>query len=152
MEYIDSFVEAGSQILTSMAQLECNMREPYFIDNELNAENVVIMVGVTGELKGHAMLSMNEGLAKGIASKMMMGMPVETLDDMAKSALSELTNMVMGTTATKLEGKGLSIDITPPSLMTGKRLSVSNAAIKTVCIPIETDLGDINFNVSIKNK
>ncbi|MZQ74962.1 MAG: chemotaxis protein CheX [Peptoclostridium sp.] len=152
MEYIDSFVEAGSQILTSMAQLECNMREPYFIGDEHKAENVIIMVGVTGELKGHAMLSMDEGIAKDIASKMMMGMPVEALDDMAKSALSELTNMVMGTTATKLEGRGLSIDITPPSLMTGEKLSVSNAAMKTVCIPIETNIGDINFNISIKNK
>ncbi len=150
MEYINSFIEAGNQVLSTMAQLQCSFKEAYVPQVPIHPGNVIVMVGTTGELKGNAMISMNEEVAKAIASKMMMGMPVESLDDMAKSALSELGNMIMGTAATKLEGAGIKIDITPPSLMTGTNLSISSAAMDNMCIPIDTDCGHIDITISVK--
>ncbi|KDR94487.1 chemotaxis protein CheX [Peptoclostridium litorale DSM 5388] len=150
MEYINSFIEAGNQVLSTMAQLQCTFKQPYAPATPIHAENVVVMIGITGQLKGNAMISMNEEVAKSVASKMMMGMPVEVLDDMAKSALSELGNMIMGTGATKLEGAGIKIDITPPSLMTGNNLSISSAAMDNMCIPVDTDCGHIEITISVK--
>ena len=43
-----------------------------------------------------AIVVMGMNTAKDIASRMMMGMPVVELDAMARSALSELGNMMMG--------------------------------------------------------
>lgn len=48
-----------------------------------------------------------------------MGMPVSEFDDMARSAISELGNMVMGNAATILSNNNVMIDITPPTIITG---------------------------------
>lgn len=53
-----------------------------------------------GEMKGQVILAIRENNAKDIASRMMFGMPVNELDEMASSALNELGNMIMGNTAT----------------------------------------------------
>lgn len=79
-----------------------------------------IMLGITGELTGQVCIVFDFDVARDIASRMMMGMPVTEIDDMAKSALSELGNMIMGNAATLLSSNKIMIDITPPTLATGK--------------------------------
>ena len=81
---------------------------------------------------------------------MMMGMPVDTMDEMAKSALSELGNMIMGNTATLLFNTGVNIDITPPTLMMGEKMQISNTGIKTIGVPLICDLGEITVDISVK--
>ncbi len=51
------------------------------------AESLVIVVGITGEIRGQAVISMGTDVAKSVASAMMMGMPVDTLDDLAKKCI-----------------------------------------------------------------
>ena len=66
---------------------------------------------------------------------MMMGMPVDTLDEMACSALGELGNMIMGNTSTIFSTMNIIFDITPPLSMHGYdlKLQTDTTAIK---IPI----------------
>ena len=79
------------------------------------------------------------------------GMTVDTFDDMAKSAISELGNMIIGNTATILSTRGISVEITPPSLLVGENIDVSPSIKQTICVPL--DLGDsrnVDINVSIE--
>ena len=61
-----------------------------------------------------------------IASAMMMGMKITELDEMSKSAIAESANMILGNAATILYNKGIKIEITPPSLMTGENIQISH--------------------------
>ena len=99
---------------------------------------MVILIGVTGEMRGQVVLSIDEKKACEIASRMMMGMPVPELDDMAISAISELGNMIMGNAATILSTKGIGIDITPPTLCRGA-MKISQTYAKNICIPMSSD-------------
>ncbi len=65
-------------------------------------------------MRGQVMIVFENSVACDIASKMCM-MPITQLDDLSKSALSELGNMIMGNTATIFSTKGIGIDITPPT-------------------------------------
>jgi chemotaxis protein CheX len=83
---------------------------------------------------------------------MMMGMPVDTLkDDMAKSAVSELANIISGNVATIFAGKEVVVDIKPPQL----RFNASESdfpfverVTKVVCIPLQFKDGHI-FEVDV---
>jgi len=44
---------------------------------------------------------------------------------MSKSALSELTNMILGNTATLLYNRGVGVEITPPSFLMGENMQIS---------------------------
>jgi chemotaxis protein CheX len=89
-------------------------------------------------------------VAKSIASGMMMGMPVNEIDEMAKSALSELGNMIMGNSATLLFNQGIKIDITPPSLVKGTSIEISSAGMETMCVPLVSTVGNVEFDIAIK--
>ncbi len=150
VEYINPFLKASVEVLRMMAQIEFSMGKPYLKTSPFTAENMIIVVGITGEIRGQAVISMSLEMAKTIASCMMMGMPVPEMDEMAKSALSELGNMIMGNSATLLFNQGVNIDITPPSLMMGENMSISSAQMTTLSVPLTSDRGTITFDISIK--
>jgi chemotaxis protein CheX len=73
--------------------------------------------------------------------------PVEELDEMSKSAISEMGNMIMGNTGSIFASKDINIDITPPSLLIGEKIEISNK-VPTIVIPIELQgVGTLTINV-----
>jgi len=112
--------------------------------------NIAVIVGLTGKIRGQVVISMTMPSALEIASAMMGGMTVLEMDDISKSAISELGNMIMGNTATILSGRGIGIEITPPSLLIGEKMMISPAHMTTVCIPLNiSDTGKFEIDVSL---
>lgn len=149
-EYINSFIKATSEVFKSITGVDLKMGPPFVKTNPYTANHVILMVGITGEIKGQAIISMSEETAKSIASAMMMGMPVNELDEMAKSAISELSNMIMGNSATLLYNDGVVVDITPPTFMLGDNLQISTSGMKTIGVPMDSEIGKITLNISSK--
>ena len=79
---------------------------------------------------------MNRSVALNIASNMMGGAEIAELDEISKSAISELANMILGNTATILYNKGIGIEITPPTFLMGENLQISNSKMTTICVPL----------------
>lgn len=150
VEYINSFIKATSQVFKTIANLDIAVGKPYIKASPFTASNLVLIVGITGEIQGQAVIGLSEETAKSLASAMMMGMPVEALDDMSKSALQELSNMIMGNSATLLFNDGVVVDITPPTLMTGENLEVSTGNMRTITVPLTCSVGEIILNISSK--
>lgn len=153
VEYINPFISASQTVLKDLVQVETSLGKPYLTDPTFEGDTLIIIIGITGELRGQVIIDMTKETACGVASKMMMGMPVEELNDMAKSAVSELANMILGNTATIFSKKGINLDITPPSLAIGNSISISVSDSKIICIPLTLPDGTaINLNVAIKEK
>ncbi len=151
VDHINPFLKASSKILKEMCFIEPKVgkpfiREPIFLDNTL-----LIIIGFTGKMKGQVMISFEQNIALDIASKMIM-MPVTEMDDFAKSAISELGNMILGNAATIFSTHGIDIDITPPTIGTGT-MSFSYTYTKNICVPFIYD-GDkkIDINIAIKGE
>ncbi len=142
IEYINPFIEASQTVLKQIAGLDAKLGKVHLKESPYKSDCVVIMVGLTGKMRGQAMFTMGLNVALEIASSMMGGMSVNTLDEISKSAISELTNMILGNTATILYNKGIAIDITPPSFLMGENMQISHNRLKTVCIPLILDNGN----------
>jgi len=110
---------------------------------------VSIIVGFTKGLRGNVVYNMTEDAAKFIASKMMMGMPVDDLNDMAQSALSEMSNMLTANAATNLAGLGYEVDISTPSLTVGQdfKIKISNENYLVVKMDIGGQTMELNIAV-----
>ncbi len=105
---------------------------------------------MAGEFKGQVFFSMDESTACKIASAMMFGMEVTALEDMAKSAIAELGNMIMGNVSTEFYNNGIKIDITPPTILVGSDMAVSTKSAKTMCVPlILENIGKIEIDIAI---
>lgn len=132
---INPFLQSTISIFESVTQLKLTVGKPSLAEFEFNSPVYTITVGIVGQMKGQAVLSMNIDNAKDIASRMMFGMPVTEFDEIACSALNELSNMIMGNTATIFSTQGKLIDITPPIAMAGSDLTI-RSDISPIAVPL----------------
>lgn len=135
---INPFIKSTISIFESVTQCTLTVGKPALAEFAFSNPVYTITVGVVGQMKGQAVLSMTIDNAKDIASKMMFGMPVNDLDEMACSALNELSNMIMGNTATIFSTQGKIIDITPPIAMVGAELRM-RSDITPIAVPLMLD-------------
>lgn len=124
VRHINPFLQSSISIMESVTQVKLAIGRPEATDFNLKDTSYAIQVGIVGEMKGQAILAMTDENAKDIASKMMFGMPINEIDEMAASALNELGNMIMGNTATIFSTLGILIDITPPLAMHGRDITL----------------------------
>ena len=150
IQSVQSTLKAFAEILPQIGFQDIAKKGISLEGSTLENPGILINIGVMGPLKGAILIGMSIDNAHQFASKMMMGMPVETLDEMSKSALSELGNMIMGNAATLLSNDGVSIDITPPSLMVGENISLSSGSMRTISIPLMSEGDEITVDVSFK--
>ena len=118
-EHINPFLMAAKKVFQDMCFVQVQIQKPGLKEANFGKGTWVIIIGVTGEMKGQVLLAMSEEDACNIASKMCM-MEVKEIDDFAASALSELGNMIMGNASTVFSSNGVGIDITPPTLSHGE--------------------------------
>jgi len=112
--YINPFVQGAQRIFAAI----CN-ESPALGNVSAKPDAylpVTISVGFFGDFEGEVVFNMEAETGCHIASQMMMGMPVASLDEMAKSALCELGNMICGNVVTIFSGKGITVNINPPSI------------------------------------
>lgn len=151
VEYINPFLMAASSVMKNMCQTDVKIGKPYVRTTEFSNDSLIIMIGVTGEMRGQVVIGFSLEVACDIASKMMM-MPVTEMNEISMSAIAELGNMVMGNAATILSTKGVGIDITPPTLCRGG-ISMMTSYAKNICIPLMYGDGKvIELDIAVKQE
>lgn len=146
-EYINPFIEASQSVIKMLSGKEVVVGKPFLKTSPYFFNNIIIVIGVVGEVKGQIYFEMTVETAKNIASAMMGGMAVDELDELSKSAISELGNMIMGNVGTVFFNNKITIDITPPTLLAGN-IEMSNK-MPTIVVPLVIDdLGILNVNIN----
>ncbi len=138
VKHINPFLQSAISIVEQTTMMKMGVGKPVVSALEFGEDKFILQVGVTGVLKGQVLLVMSTDSAKNLASKMMMGMPVEQLDEMAASALGELSNMIMGNAATIFSTQGIQMDITPPMSVSGSNLKMTTS-VQALSIPLSSD-------------
>lgn len=142
VEYINPFIEASLEVINQTTNLRPSIGKLFVKNNSYSSDGVVILIGLTGKISGNVVLSLSKNLALTIASAMMYGMPVTELDEMSKSAIAELANMILGHSANIFYQNNVSIDITPPTVLTGENIQLTPTKSVTVCIPLNFEGGE----------
>jgi chemotaxis protein CheX len=120
--------------------------------NNQNAvsQGVAVIVGFTKEIRGNVVYNMSEDTAKFIASTMMMGMPVESFDEMAQSAISEMSNMLTANAATNLTALGLEVDISTPSLTVGSDFQIKISNEQYLCVVMDVSGHQVEIDIAVQ--
>ena len=149
VNYINPLLKASVSVIEQACGLNVAIGKPALKDAQFTSDELLILMGITGEMKGQAILDFPMPAALQIASKMFM-MEVTELSDLAQSAICELCNMIMGNTATLFYQSGTQIDITPPTICKGN-VSFGNNYAANICIPFNyEDKYFFAINISIK--
>lgn len=143
-EQLNPFLVAARQVLKQVCDVDIKFgpisRDDYYI----NGEPLFIMIGVTGEISGQVCIVMENEVAKDIAVRMMQGREVNEIDELARSAISELGNMIMGNAATLLSNDNIDIEITPPTLITGNA-RITSPDVAVIKVPVVYQSSEIKM-------
>ena len=146
---INPFIEAITYIMPQLGFQNIIKGSLSVKDQFMESKGVTVLVGLTDAMRGNVAYNMTEETAKKIASTMMMGMPVPEMDEMAQSAISELTNMVTGSAATNFEKDGLKVDISPPTLIVGSDFKAKVSSSKFIVVEMIVDSLTIELNIGL---
>jgi chemotaxis protein CheX len=150
VEYINPFVEASQSVFKMLCGIEVTLGRIYLRSSSFSVNQTVVMIGLIGKVTGQVYFELSIDTTKRIASAMMGGIPIVELDEISKSAISEMVNMIMGNTSMIFASENINIDITPPSLLMGEKIEILNK-VSTVVIPLKLEgLGTIAINVAVE--
>ncbi|MFA9378701.1 MAG: chemotaxis protein CheX [Lachnotalea sp.] len=151
VKYVNPFVDSFATVMPQLGFTTIKKGNLSIKGKELLSSGVIIIVGIVGAIKGNIVYSIDMEDAKKIASKMMMGMSVSELDELAQSAISELTNMLAANAATSFSTMDIMIDISTPTLLHGKNISVKMSSAQVLCVQLLADDIPIEVNVAFEN-
>ena len=150
VKFINPFIEAVMGVLPQLG-FENIIRTGLSVKgSKISMSGVSLTIGIVGEKKGNVVYIMDNDGAKKIASTMMMGMPVDEFDDMAKSAVSELSNMLSANASINFSNMGISTDISIPALMHGENIEISMSTNQVICVDFDVDGIHFQVNVSLE--
>ncbi|MGE5599624.1 MAG: chemotaxis protein CheX [Bacteroidota bacterium] len=149
-QHIDAFVRAANKVIETMLHPGVEAGKPYFNEDPLRKYEICILVGVLGDLQGQVICGMSEETAKRIIAQML-GTGTGVLDEMGKSAICELKNIIIGTASTNLSLVGYRCNITPPLLLMGGEVPDFLRHIHTaLAVPLLTEYGGIDMNLALR--
>lgn len=148
-EYINPFLESARIVIEQVANIRpttgnLGIKDVKFVENY-----IWIQIGMTGQMQGDIVFGLGEEVALKMVSAMMGGFLITEMDEMGRSAISELGNMISGNASTMLFNQGVRVDITPPKIVQS-----ANAAgfvpKKALTIPlIMENIGELDIQVLI---
>ena len=144
---VNPIIDAFMEVLPQMGFPMPRRKRIYLQDRNVISSGVTLTVGFTRQLRGKVIYNMTADTARYIASTMMFGVPVERFNDMAQSALREMSNMLTARAATNFAKLGIEVDITTPELVIDEdhTIKISDAQYLTV----EMEIGGRRIDIAL---
>ena len=147
--YANLFINAWVTVLESFCTKQIIGTDIIPPKEAPNERDIYVFMGLIGDLNGQVFMSMDAETGKALAGEMLGGMEIGDADELVTSAVGELCNMIMGNACSNISLTNLSVDITPPTVISNMNLQQFNLkASYSIAIHLE-DLKEINFNVSV---
>ncbi|WP_438431348.1 chemotaxis protein CheX [Gorillibacterium sp. sgz500922] len=132
--YINPFLMSSCTVIESLIQVKPTLGELTIKQIEIGDDRVWLKIGIVGGMTGEVVFGFPEAVALRIASAMMGGFSLTEFDEISRSAISELANMISGNASTLLYNQGICVDITPPAFM--EQRSGVPGGVKALSIPL----------------
>ena len=151
VEYINPFVEAAFSVLQQVLGVPLQRGELFLKSFSQPILGVTVIVGLAGDVQGRVLFDMAPKTATAIASAMN-DEEITTMTDLAKATVSELANMITAQAVTKLHELGFRFELTPPTLITGEKMEISDNDTEALIVPVDMPQGKMEINVAVREE
>ncbi len=150
VEIINIFMKAAVNVLQHELGASASAGSVKILSSAQTSEEVSVMIGVGGDVRGMVVLGMSEKTAKAIVSQMM-GEDCPLFDEMAQSGIAEMGNVITGFATQGLESAGYGVTISPPALIAGgPGIIISTINIRRFVVPLHTSAGDLVLHAALE--
>jgi chemotaxis protein CheX len=149
-EFINPFLEAATGIFKSVLNADLRRGRVQIKEQTNPTHKVAIIIGITGDASGQVVFNMSEDAAIKIARHLSPQMSPSELRVEFPDIIGEIANMVVGNAMNLFTSKGTSLDMTPPSVITGQNISVKFIRQTTLGINLYSLFGPLEVNIALK--
>ncbi len=149
--YRDSYVTTYAKVLEETLQQIAGLKAEIQVQEDgeaaLELDGVAVIVGIVGEPKGRAAFYMDTATMQRFAEKVLQEDRVSEAEALA--AVEESGNIIAGHGISRINDviKDREMRLTPPGIISGTNIKLSNPDLISFNIKAKTDLGDIFMNV-----
>lgn len=129
MESIGAQLTQATTQMLGMFGLQASLFESTVLPALLSAEDITMLLSFTGGMRGNVAIGIQVEGGKQLVSAMMGGMEIDSIDEMAQSALGEFGNMLLGTVLNAV-GSSETIHLSPPTLVIGREVMLIASRVK----------------------
>lgn len=142
VEFINPFLDATLNVITTMAFIELKAGKPFIKKGEEPLGDITGVIGFVGDrLMGSMAIVFPKECALKIVSSML-GEEITEMNSDIIDAVGELTNMISGGAKRDLSEKGFAFEMAIPSMITGRQHTVYHKTKGHVLvIPFEMEEG-----------
>ncbi|MCI3922285.1 chemotaxis protein CheX [Paenibacillus sp. TRM 82003] len=144
-ELINPFLTSSIQVIETLIQVKPTVGKLQVTRMKYIDHYVWLKIQIVGQVQKEIMFGFPDRLAMNMVSMMMGGYQVTELDEMCKSAVAELGNMISGNASTMLYHNGITVDITPPSLVNDDASEWGKQAM-SIPLTVET-VGEFDIHI-----
>lgn len=146
-ELINPFLTSSIQVIETIIQVKPKVGELQIKQISFTQDCVWLKIRIHGQLERDILFGFPEKMAMNIVSTMLGEYAVSEIDDMCRSAVAELGNMISGNASTMLYDNGIIVEITPPSIVTNDSADWGKRAVN---IPLEVErIGGFDINILV---
>jgi chemotaxis protein CheX len=148
---LNPFLDAANEVLAAEAQVQVTRGTLTLQKSAMTTDDVTVLLSMVGRVQGVVLygLSMQTGLA--LATRMM-GQEFASFDSLAQSGIAELGNVITGRASIRLAEAGFETDISPPTLIQGKSVTISTLDFPRLVVPLTTPLGDLTVHLALREQ
>lgn len=149
-EYVNPFLEAASAVFKSILNVDLRRGKLAIKESPSPSMNVAIIIGITGNITGEVVYSMEFNMVYKIAQILAPGLSEEQIKVEYKDIVGELANMITGNAMNLFASSGKRIEITTPTVVEGKSFTITMIKQTTLAINLYSPMGQLEMNIALK--
>lgn len=150
VEYINPFISNAIEVFEQLAGVQLKKADLKLKSDPKPENEVSIIVGVAGFIEGQVIYSFKKHTADRVAMSMISDPAKQKDDDMLKSAIAELANIITGRATIELSGQDKTLSITPPVVVFGKDYNIELVHLHTIAAYFTSRFGTVEINIALR--
>lgn len=150
VKFLNPFLDAAIEVLKVECEIKAEKGNITLQKSALTSDEITVMLSLIGQVQGIVLYGLSISTAIRLVSSVL-GQEFASFDNLAQSGIAELGNVITGRATIKLSEAGYTANISPPTLILGKGVSISTLDFQRIVVPLSFDLGSIVVHLAIRD-
>ena len=149
VRFLNPFIEAASHVIQAETGFKLTRGQLNLTMTDYVTDDVTVIISMVGDVEGNVFYSMNEKTATALSSAIIKE-ELAGFDSLAQSGIAELSNVITGRASVLLSDEGFNVNISPPTLITGERATISTLEIQRLIVPMNGPFGALDIHLALR--
>ncbi len=144
-------MEAANEVLQAEAGVVAARGNLTMQKSAMTADEITVLLSMVGQVQGVVLYGMSIATGLALVSRMM-AQEFTEFDSLAQSGVAELGNVITGRASVKLSEAGYVSNISPPTLIQGRGITISTLDFSRIIVPLKCELGEIMVHLALRDE